>query len=135
MIDNYKIVTGIDKSQLAQLSKYVSDVESTNPSKCYNLNDIIDNNPKVLIGQPISSTTNFPFLDLAFIYKDDQLFGHLITIINKESIEFGQKIRINILENYSYEYIPNNYFDKYMMSRLDGKRELRFNINEKTNQK
>ena len=139
MINNYQITSGINKNNkeaLKELSLYLQNVENTNPFACQQLNEIIENDPKVLFeAQKINNDTKFPMKDLAIISENKKIIGHILYLFYRENTEFGNKTKIVISEEHIYKNIPSNYLDEYVFNRLRGNTELNFTINEKNYQK
>lgn len=139
MTNNYHIKAGIDKENqesLRALSVYLQAVEGANSSACRQLNEIIENDPRLLFEpKKIDEQTSFPFKDLAFLYHGKEIIGHLFHIFNRETTAVGYKTSITLVEEYFFFDIPNNYYDEYVVNRLKGSLELEFKLNEKSNQK
>ncbi len=139
MINDYRIRSGInkdDKEELRKLSLYLQELEQSNPNLCKQLNEIVENNPKILFEpQKIDENIKFPIRDLAFIYLSEEIIGHFLCIFGREITKFGYKTNVTIEEEYMGSSIPSNYFDEYIMNRLKGNLSLEFKVNEKNNQK
>ena len=112
MINNYQIKTGINRDDLRKLSMYLQTVEEKDPTSSILLNEFIENEPKKLFEpEKVDEHTIFPFKDLAFIYNEDDIIGHLILEMKREETSFGHKTSIRTLEKYSFIDIHNDFYD------------------------
>lgn len=139
MINDYQIKSGINKQnkdELKALSIYLQSVEEKAPVSCMELNEVIENDPKALFEpQKIENSTTFPFVDVAFLYSENEIIGHFIQLFSREQTVVGHKTSVKIIEKYSLIDIQNNFYDDYVMKRLNGFLRLEFKINEKVSQK
>ena len=137
MINNCYICSGINKdnvNDMEALANYLGLVEEKNDNFCVQLNEIIDNEPKVLYEPTkINELTTFPLKDLAFIHCNDKIVGHLLYVFSRrEKTTVGHTTQAHLSEMFSFVDIPDNYLDQYIMQRLEGKLELGFDLGEKS---
>ena len=139
MINEYQIKAGINRSdeeELKALSIYLQSVEGMNTSACQQLNEVIENDPRLLFEpRRIDKDTSFPMKDLAFLHRGKEIIGHLFHVFNRENTDFGYKTSAQLVEEYSFCNLPTNYYDNYIINRLKGNLEFGFKENEKNNQK
>lgn len=132
MKSSYKVCSGVSKDSIPFLNDYLKKIELRSDAKTIKyLPAIIDERPDILYSPKASSTS---FDDIAFIYGDNDIIGHIYQVFTVKDIDSRKIIKTNAIEIFCIETIPDDLLSMYNDSRLNGALEYCM-VYEKENQK
>ena len=128
-----KIKSGITKENIPALNTYLNFIESSGVKNSRLLSQILDECPRQLY-EPVNirKQEDEQILDLAFIYDNDKIIGHLVHTITKCKTKFGYRFGKVLQEDFCLEEVPDNLIIYYIENRMMGAIETKvFDYEEK----
>lgn len=132
MKNDILIQSGIKRENIEELNKYLMHVENEKNNNVQELFKVIDEYPGILYEPKAINEDICDINDLAFIFSEDGIIGHVYHKISKVKTDVGSRITVSLLEKNVIEEIPTNCLDAYLMERINGLMETRVIKNEKS---
>lgn len=136
MTNNLKIKSGITKEEIPALNTYLKFIETSSIASSRLLGEMLDECPRELY-EPVNirSQKDEQMLDLAFIYDEEKIVGHLVHLFTKTKTEFGHRFGKVLKESFCLEEIPNHLITNYTENRMLGHLETKVFDYEEENKK
>ena len=131
-----KIKSGITKENIHALNTYLNFIESSGVKNSRLLSQILDECPRQLY-EPVNirNQEDERILDLAFIYDNDKIIGHLVHTFIKSKTKFGYRFGKILQEEFYSEEVPDDLIIDYIENRMMGAIETKVFDYEEKNKK